>query len=194
MTEFAREVDRGVPGALNPGEEVLWTGHCLSRLGQQRKARPLSKWLLLLFVPLSGLGILLVIEGLEERKFGAVFGGGVLLIVGGTAMYTLIREYFRDGKMYCRKQTVYVLTDQRAFVLKHCRTTAPMRSIVWRYVDLVRAEAVRTDGRGTVKFWRWDPVAQQWETVLQFHQVGNAAHVAEWGQSARAANLGGDGE
>jgi len=145
MTDFARQVDKMVTSALNPHEHVIWTGHCLSRLGKQQKA---SRFMLTRF----------------------------------------------DDDMYCRKQTVYVLTNKRAFVLRHCRTKTPMRSILWRHVDEVRAEDVGGDGRGIVRFWHWDSVAQRWEMVLQFYQVGNAIRVAEWGQSARAANLSGDGE
>ena len=92
----------------------------------------------------------------------------------------------KDSAIYCRKQTVYVLTNQRAFVLKYCRTDAPMRSVAWRYVDHVRAESVGPDGRGTVRFWHWDPVAQRWDAVLQFYRVGAAYRVAERAQVALA--------
>ena len=123
-------------------------------------------------------------QGLMERAPGAIIGGGVFLIAGGGGITIFIRECFRDSKLYCRKQTAYVLTNQRAFVLRQCRVDVPMRSVAWRFVDEVRAEWVELDGRGTVMFRHWDPVARQWETPVQFLKVGNAHRVAERGQAA----------
>lgn len=141
MTDFAREVDRTVTSALNPHEHVIWTGHCLSRLGKQQKAQ----------------------------------------------RFLLTRS---DDEMYCRKQTVYVLTNKRAFVLKHCRTKIPMRSITWRFVDEVRAEEVGSDGRGTVRFWRWDSDLDRWTVALQFYRVGNASQVAVLAKTAMTQENG----
>lgn len=89
-----------------------------------------------------------------------------------------------DDDMYCRKQTVYVLTNKRAFVLRHCRTKRPMRSILWRHVDEVRAEEVGGDGRGIVRFWRWDSAMDRWTIALQFYRVGNANQVAALAKTA----------
>ena len=188
MTDFSREVDATVAGALNPGERVLWTGHCLSRLGKQRYEHRTSFMGTLLGWPISilfaGSGLWNLLGGFTNGPVGRVIGGAILLAIGVSVMYVLIIGLFRDSKMFCRKQTAYVLTDQRAFVLRHCRTEVPMRSVAWRFVDDVRAEWVDLDGRGTVKFRHWDPATRQWDTPLQFTRVGNAHRVAEWGQAA----------
>lgn len=98
--------------------------------------------------------------------------------------YGLVSGIRTDNSIYCRKQTVYAITNQRAFVLRHCRTEVPMRSVAWRFVDEVLAEWVELDGRGTVKFRHWDPAMRHWETLLEFSRVGNAYRVAERGQAA----------
>jgi hypothetical protein len=187
MTDFAREVDSTVAGALNPGEQVVWTGHCLSRMGQQRKAARIPRWACIAAVPFTGFGSIALITLLSEgRLSGTMIAPGILLAIGVGFLYELISQRFRDRKMYCRKQTVYVLTNRRAFVLKHCRTAVPMRSVDWHFVDHVRAEWVELDGRGTVQFQHWDPMARQWQTILQFYKIASAHQVAERAQGAMA--------
>jgi hypothetical protein len=190
MTDFAREVDSTVAGALNPGERVLWTGHCLSRLGKQQHEQRTSRMGMVLGWPISilfaGIGLLNLLAGLSSGPIGRVIGGAILLAIGVSVIYVLITGLFRDSKMFCRKQTAYVLTDQRAFVLKHCRTAVPMRSVDWHFVDHVRAEWVELDGRGTVQFQHWDPMARQWQTILQFYKIASAHQVAERAQGAMA--------
>jgi hypothetical protein len=187
MTDFYREVDATVAGALNPGEEVIWTGHCLSRLAMQRGrdfSVPPALIGYIVAIVLVGVGALTVIAGSVDEVWREAIVGAVLFFAGGWFLYGMSRTPLYDDKMYCRKQTVYVLTDQRAFVLKHCRTKMPMRSIPWRYVDDVRAEWLELDDRGTVRFLHWDPVGGRWDTRLQFYKVGNAHRVAEWAQAA----------
>ena len=189
MTNFAREVDATIAGTLNPGERVIWRGHCQSRLGRQQKAARATIGTVLIVTPFVLIGVLLIVVGLEGPD-GRIIPGAILSVVGMSALYSMVSERFHDGKMYCRKQTAYVLTDQRAFVLKHCRTDAPMRSVEWRFVDDVRAESVGPDGRGTVRFLHWDPMARRWDTPLQFYMVGAAYRVAEWAQAAHAQATG----
>lgn len=186
MTDFTREVDATIARTLNPGERVIWSGHCRSRLGQQRKASRAPIWTFLIVMFFVVLGVLLLVAGLSAGPDGRIIPGAVFSVLGASVLYSMVSERFHDSKMYCRKQTAYVLTDQRAFVLKHCRTDVPLRSLDWRYVDHVRAESVGSDGRGTVKFWHWDPMARRWDTPLQFYKVGAAFQVAEWAQAAMA--------
>ncbi len=190
MSDFAREADSMVPGALNPGEQVLWTGHCLSRIGQQRKANRVQLWALLFVVPLTAVGAMMVYASLTDNLDGRVVAGSIFMLIGATLLYSLITERTRDGEMYCRKQTVYVLTDQRAFVLKHCLTEVPMRSLPWSLADEVREEGVRPDRRGTVQFLTWDPVEQRWVYSLRFFMVANAEAVADKAMAARNAARG----
>ena len=184
MTDFSREVDATVAGALNPGERVIWKGHCLSRLGKQQKAQRTSLWTVVFVIPFTGIGLLFLIDALRNGPSGGLIVSPIFIAIGVLTAFSLFSEQRADGAMYCRKQTVYVMTDQRAFVLKQCRTKVPMRSVDWRFVDDVRAESVGPDGRGTVRFLRWDPLARRWDTPLQVYKVGAAFRVAEWGQGA----------
>lgn len=190
MTDFSREVDSTVVGALNPGEELVWTGHCLSRLGQQGKAGPGVA------TPSFVLGVAVAVifalpVAVFTREPVLVFWVAMpVFLVTVMKSGTFFHEWGTDSALYCRKQTVYVLTDQRAFILRHCRTDAPMRSVPWRYIDHVQAELVEPGGRGTVKFRHWDVAAQRWDTLLQFSKVGNATWVAEWAQATAARARG----
>lgn len=184
MSDFDRDADAYVLGALNPGEKLLWTGHCLSRIGKQRGAQSQSTWMWVIAIALCVVGVFVTTYAIFGPEKIELIGGAAFLLGGVWLAQRIVDGRFRDNQMYCRKQTVNVLTNQRAFVLKHCATDVPMRSVDWRYVEDVRAEGVGTDGRGTVKFRRWDPVTQRWSLVLQFYRVGNAERVAEWGQAA----------
>jgi len=186
MTDFYREVDSAVAGALNPGEELVWTGHCLSRLGQQRKAGPtLATPSFVLGIAVAAIFALPVVVLTREPVL--VFWVAMpTFLVTAMKMDTFFDEWGTDSDLYCRKQTAYVLTDQRAFILRHCRTDAPVRSVTWRYVDHVQAEQVEPGGRGTVTFRHWDVADQRWDTLLQFSKVANATWVAEWAQATAA--------
>ena len=190
MTDFDRDVDPAVFGALNPKEELLWTGHCMSRLGKQKRAESYAPLLRVVPIGLCIVGMFVVIHAITgPEKTGLLAGAGFFLGAAWVA-HSLDAGRFHDSKMYCRKQTAYALTDQRAFVLKHCRTGVPMRSAPWRSVDEVRAEGVGSDGRGTVRFWCRDPNTNRWNIVLQFRRVGNANQVAAWAQAAMAKAKG----
>lgn len=92
-----------------------------------------------------------------------------------------------DTSLYCRKQSVYVLTDQRAFILRNCNTEGPVRSLPLRFVDVVRAEEIRPDGRGSVQFLSWDRAARRWTYPMRFSKVKDADGVAERAIAARDA-------
>jgi hypothetical protein len=187
VTDSAREADWVVPGVLNPGEEVLWKGHCLSRMGQQRKAAPAAAGLeAVLALALAVIAMLAVLVITRIVVLGmAAFLVTVLLAVWKTN--GLLEGWGADDAMYCRQQTVYVLTNQRAVVLRNCRTAHPVQSLLWTYVDEVQAERVELDGRGTVQFLRWDPMEQRWVYSLRFFKVANAQAVAERAIAARDA-------
>jgi hypothetical protein len=186
MTDFARAVDGMVSGALNPGERVLWTGHRMSRLGKQRGAMSFPVGVEIVAVPMFVCGVYLVVTSVVQQPDGRIAVGIALLLLGGWIVRSTDGKRPDDGAMYCRKQTVYVLTDQRAFVLKHCRTAVPMRSVDWRYVELIRVRKEHPDGRGTIEFVRTDSVSGRAEMLLTFSTVGNAFAVAEWARAAMA--------
>jgi hypothetical protein len=189
MIDFAREVDDFVPGALNPGEEVIWTGHCLSLRGKQDKASP---------GPGASAGSCLILLIVQFVIFLAVLirtgtGLGLLAIFPIVIVMNWVQRkvlHSPDEAIYCRKQTVYVLTDQRAMVLRNCQTAYPAQSLLWAYADEVRAERVGLDGRGTVQFLNWDVVEQRWVYSLRFFMVANALAVAERAIAAREAARG----
>jgi hypothetical protein len=186
MTDFGREVDSKVTGALNPGERVIWIGHCLSRVGKQQKAGPAlgarASVLALTLAAIVGLPICVLTK---SPVFAIILGFAAFAVTAYVAS-SIFAAGVKDHAMYCRKQTAYVLTDRRAIVLRNCRTAYPVQSLLWAYVDEVRAESVGADGRGTVKFLHWDPMARRWDTPLQFYKVGAAFRVAEWAQAAMA--------
>jgi hypothetical protein len=184
MTDFDREVDAAVFGALNPKEELLWTGHCMSRLGKQQRTESYMPFLRVIPIGLCVVGAFVAMYAITIPEFsGLLTGIGVFL--GAVWMkHRLDSGHFHDSKMYCRKQTAYALTNQRAFVLKRCHTDVPMRSVDWRYVDEVRAEVVEPSGRGTVMFRRWDPGARRWDTLLRFYKIADAHQVADLAQGA----------
>jgi len=190
MSDFAREVDEHIYPALNPGEQVLWKGHCLSRLGKQRKATPaaaLPEVVLAIVLAAVAMFATAVITKIGILSIGAAIATFVLAI-------RLTDRYFEhwgtDDAVYCRKQTVYVLTNQRAIVLRHCRTANPVQSLLWAYADEVRAESVGLDGRGSVQFLSWHPVERRWVHSLQFFMVGDARYAAQRAIEARDAARG----
>lgn len=194
MTDFYREVDSKLSNTLNPGEKIIWTGHCLSRLGQQRKAVRTVQWAWIIAVVLIGIGLITLFSMLVEGdlgKFGfRLLGPGLILAIGLALVNSLESEHVRDSTMYCRRQTVYVLTDQRAIVLRNCRTACPVQSLLWAYADEVRAESVGLDGRGSVQFLSWHPVERRWVHSLQFFMVGDARFAAQRAIEARDAARG----
>jgi hypothetical protein len=188
--DFSREVDTMVTGALNPGEQVLWMGHCLSRLGRQRKATSAAAMpeAFLAFA----IAVMAAITALVITRVPVV--AMVTLVVTLALAFKKTNQLFKgwgtDDAMYCRQQTAYVLTNQRAMVLRNCQTGYPVQSLLWAHADEVRAERVWPDGRGTVQFLRWDRVEQRWEYSLRFFMVGHARSVAEWAIAARDAARG----
>lgn len=190
MTDFSREVDATVAGALNPGEQVLWTGHCLSRLGKQNKAAPATKKAWLFVIPFTGIGLISLIGQLRSGPNLGMIVSAIFIGLGMSMAYGLVSAFWADSSMYCRKQTVYAITNQRAFVLRNCRMESPVQSLLWTYADEVRAERVGPDGRGSVQFLRWDRVEQRWVCALRFFMVGNARSVAERAIAARNAAQG----
>lgn len=190
MIDYAREVDDVVPGALNPGEEVLWTGHCLSLRGKQGKAGAAigmpAATLAAMLAMIAGLSLCVVAK---SPVFAILLGLATFVLTSAVAGRVL-GEGVKDSVMYCRKQTVYVLTDQRAMVLRNCRTTYPVQSAPWAYVEAVRTTGVKPDGRGTVEFLSWNPAERRWVGSLRFIIGGNAVQVSERAIAARDAARG----
>lgn len=191
MTDFVREVDSTVSEALNPGERVIWTGHCLSRLGKQQKASPgpSASAGSCLFLLVAQFVVFVVVLGQTETGLGllAIFPIAI-------AMSWVQRKVLQspDDAMYCRKQTIYALTDQRVFVLRNCNRTAPMQSLPLRFIDSMRVERRQADGRGTVQFLTWDVMTHQWTFPLRFSMVQRPGAVVNLVQAAIAETRTGD--
>lgn len=180
------EDEVSVVGLLNPGERVLWEGTCASRMGRQRKAFPIvGPWrylLLLIAMVVIGRG---VGTATGSRLAGLLASVLVLAILG--VCWGWILEHVRDSDMYCRKQTRYLITNRRAVVLRNCRTSRPLQSLPWVFVNDISAEWLQPDGRGTVQFLGWDAVAKRPTRPMRFLMVRNAAGVVEQARSVREA-------
>jgi hypothetical protein len=181
-----REDAVSVMDILNPGERVLWEGMCASRMGRQKKAYPtVGSWNYVV-LGFAGLFIGVNVNGATDSGVAGLLAGGVVVAVAYLLWGTL-GKHVRDSDMYCRTQTRYLFTNQRAVVLRNCRTKRPLQSLSWRYVDDVRTDLMRFDGRGTVQFFGWDAVAGRETRPLRFFMVRNAARVAEDARAARDA-------
>ncbi len=184
-----REDAVSVMGILNPGERVLWEGTCRSRMGRQKKAYPILGSRNYLILGFAVLFIGVSVNAATNSGLAGLLASGLVLAVAALTWGT-IQNRVRDSDMYCRTQTRYLITNQRAVVLRNCRTRRPLQSLSWRYVDEVRIEQMRTDGRGTVQFLGWDAVAMRQTRPLRFFMVGSAARVAEQAIAARDAARG----
>jgi hypothetical protein len=191
MTDFPRESDSLVVGALNPEEYVIWTGHCLSRRGKQEKAGrgPEGSVGSCLFLLIAEFVIFVAVLGLTGSGVGllAIFP---LAIVTSWAQRTVLHS--PDDAMYCRKQTVYVLTNQRVFILRNCQTAHPVQSLPLRFVDNARVERRQADGRGTVQFLRWDAGAHRWTYPMRFAMVQHSGAVVNLARAAIEKAKAGD--
>jgi hypothetical protein len=166
---------------LNPGERLIWSGYCQSKVGQQSKAAPGAEYgaiLALIIFVLTIVGVGTVLNETFGISFGFVFGFVVAVL-----LLWKIGEDLRtghDSKMYCRQQTIYALTNERALVFRNCNQGVPVRSVPWRFIDHVRVVGERWDGRGTVEFWSWDMSAQKWTCNLRFLMVKDPQQVVDW--------------
>jgi hypothetical protein len=187
MNLFDRREDAvAVIDILNPGERVLWEGMCASRVGRQKKAYPtVGSWNYVV-LGFAALFIGVNVGAATDSRLVGVLAGGVVVVVAGLLWGTL-GKHVRDSDMYCRSQTRYLITNRRAVVLRNCRTKRPLQSLSWRYVDDVRADRERFDGRGTVQFFGRDAVAGRETRPLRFFMVRNAVRVAEEARAARDA-------
>jgi hypothetical protein len=180
-----RRVDALARGALNPGELILWTGYCQSRLGKQRKAgkhRDVALILFGFFTLVSAVAVLSYI-GSPGSQLKALILIPYLLVLALVAMF-LAR--LPDGTMYCRQQMIYVLTNERVFIVRNCNEGVPVRSLPLRFIDQVRAERVMPDGRGTVEFLCQDPSTRRSASAMRFFRVGRVQAVVAEIESARA--------
>lgn len=165
---------------LNPGELMIWSGYCESKVGQQSKAIPGAEYGSLLAILIFGLttgGVGFALNGIFGISFGFVFGFLVALLLIWKIRGDLQTD--TDSKMFCRQQTVYALTDERALVVRNCNQGVPVRSVPWRFIDHVRVVGDRGDGRGTVEFWSWDETAEKWTCSLRFFMTEQPKRVLE---------------
>lgn len=164
---------------LNPGERIIWTGYCQSKVGQQSKAAPGAtiKPLFSIFGPIFM--ILVVGGGVSDALDSAAgFLAGILLApVPVWYAQTHLDDF--DSVMYCRQQTVYLLTDERVVVVRNCNRGVPVQSLPLRFIDRIRVTDRRTDDRGTVEFLVWDAQTQTWTIPLRFFRVQNPDKVSD---------------
>ena len=176
---------------LNPGERVLWEGTCRSRMGRQNKACPILGSRNYLILGFAVLFIGVSVNAATDSGLAGLLASGLVLAIAGLAWGT-IQNRVRDSDMYCRKETRYLITNQRAVVLRNCRTRRPLQSLPWGFVDEVRTEQMRTDGRGTVQFLGWDAVAmRQTQAAAVFHgwERGSGGGTGEVGAGRRTGMI-----
>jgi hypothetical protein len=165
---------------LNPGERMIWSGYCESRVGQQSKTvsgdeNKVVQMFIACLIVVAGVG------GALSTILVPALGIGIGIVAGGIFLWKIAprMEWGTDSKMYCRQQTFYALTNERALVVRNCNQGVPVRSVPWRFIDHVRVVGERWDGRGTVEFWSWDASTHKWACSLRFLMIEQPNRVLE---------------
>jgi hypothetical protein len=186
---MAAELYYAAQAELKPGEQLLWTGYCRSRLGKQEKSGG----------PAGGL-----ISGAFFGLFGGLLFSAasglwppVLLLLTVPLGAFLGYRYSPQTSAYRKSRTIYALTDRRVFVLRDLYHDRQVKNLPLQFITGIEldgreptqpkpAGAIPSTYRGTITFFAAN-LSQRCakDPYLRFFMTGDAQRAAAMVRQAR---------